>query len=115
MVEVCLLFCLVHLLFQRDTRCKLQLLEVVNTFMFELREVLTPFRINTRTHSNVRREEAARCSASCVDWSLGAVRPVAAGRTVTKPTNVSPGRPVGAGAHRIVLGSAGHLERPQSM
>ena len=79
--------------------------------------LLTPFRINTRTHSNVRREEAARCSASCVyrsDRSLGAVRPVAAGRTVTKPTNVSPGRPVGAGARRVVLGSAGHLERPQS-
>ena len=74
--------------------------------------VSTPFRINTRTHSNVRREEAARCSASCVDRSdrsLGAVRPVAAGRTVTKPTNVSPGRPVGAGACRVVLGSAGHL------
>ena len=79
--------------------------------------LLTPFRINTRTHSNVRREEAARCSASCVDRSdrfLGAVRPVAAGRTVTKPTNVSPGRPVGAGARRVVIGSAGHLERPQS-
>ena len=77
--------------------------------------LLMPFRINTRTHSNVRREEAARCSASCVyrsDRSLGAVRPVAAGRTVTKPTNVSPGRPVEAGARRVVLGSAGHLERP---
>ena len=63
--------------------------------------MLTSFRINTQTHSNVRHEEAARCSASCVDRSdrsLGAVRPVAAGRTVTKPTNVSPGRPVGASA-----------------
>ena len=28
--------------------------------------------------------------------------------------NVSPGRTVGAGTHRVVLGSAGHLERPQS-
>ena len=86
--------------------------------MRELRQckVLTPFRINTRTHSNVRREEAARCSASCVDRSdrsLGAVRPVVAGRTVMKPTNVSPERPVGAGARRVVLGSAGHLERSQ--
>ena len=70
---------------------------------------VTPFRINTRTHSNVRREEAARCSASCVDRSdrfFGAVRPVAAGRTVTKPTNVSLGRPVGVGVRRVVLGSA---------
>ena len=81
------------------------------------KSMLTPFRINTQTHSNVRREEAARCSASCIDRSdrsLGAVRPVAVGRTVMKPTNVSPGRPVGAGARRVVLGSAGQLERPQS-
>ena len=76
--------------------------------------LLTSFMINTRTHSNVWREEAARCSASCVDRSLGAVRPVAAGRSVTKLTNVSPGRPVRAGARSGVLGSAGYLERPQS-
>ena len=80
--------------------------------------MLTPFRINTRTHLNVRREEAARYSISCVDRSdrfFRAVRLVAAGRTVTKPTNISPERPVGADAHKVVLGSEGHLERPQLM
>ena len=37
-----------------------------------------------------------------------------AGENDEEPTNVSPGRPVGAGARRVVLGSAGHLEHPQS-
>ena len=53
----------------------------------------------------------ARCSAYCVDRSdlfLGAVRPVTAGENGDEPMNVSPGRPVGAGARRVVLGSAGH-------
>ena len=58
----------------------------------------------------------ARCSASCVDRSdrlWRAVRQVA-GENDEEPTNVSPGRPVGAGTRRVVLGSASHLERPQS-
>jgi len=60
----------------------------------------------------------ARCSTSCVDRSdrlWRAVRPVTAGENDEEHTNVSPGRPVGTGACRVALGSAGHLERPQSM
>ena len=35
------------------------------------------------------------------------------GRPAAKPTNVAREGPVGAGARMVVLGSAGHLERPQ--
>jgi len=48
------------------------------------------------------------------DQFLGAVRPVTAGENGDEPMNISSGRPIGIGARRVVLGSAGHLERPQS-
>jgi len=51
----------------------------------------------------------ACCGASCVDRLYREVRPVTAGENGDESTNVSPGRPVGAGARRVVLGSAGHL------
>jgi len=75
--------------------------------------VLTPFRINTRTHMNMRREDEL-AAGDRSDRSQGAVRLVTAGENGDEPTSVSPGRPVGAGARRVVLGSAGYLERPQS-
>ena len=69
------------------------------------------------THFEHAARGGARCSASCVDRSdrfKGAVRPVAAEQIDDEPTNVSPGKPIRAGARRVILGSAGHLERPQS-
>ena len=63
------------------------------------------------THqSNITRSERWHNAAPM----LRPVRPVVTGQAGGEPTNVAREGPVGAGARRVVLGSAGHLERPQS-
>ena len=74
---------------------------------------LGPTHESTRTCSEQRHTMQRHCTDRS-DRSQGAVRPVTAGKISDKPVNASLGRPVGAGARRVVLGSAGHLERPQS-
>ena len=73
-------------------------------------------RANTRKCLNAQRA-TARCSADAQTGQTGRVYrsdQLSPGRPAAKPSNVAQEETVGADTRRVVLGSAGHLERPQS-
>ena len=74
-------------------------------------------RANTRKRLNAQRA-TAQCSADAQTGQTGRVYRsdrLSPSRPAVRPTNVAREGPVGAGARRVVIGSAGHLERTQSM